>query len=92
LVFDVVPRWFSRLTLQGHNQTPHYRLPPMPWGIDRDELEPTLRRWSPRIIKLAFLDYRAPRGLPSLCAEMIDHIPVVRHQVPSLLHVAMASC
>ena len=36
IVFDSVPRWFSRLTLSGLNQTPHYRLPPMPWGIDRD--------------------------------------------------------
>ena len=32
LVFDVVPRWFSHLTLLGLYQTPHYRLPPMPWG------------------------------------------------------------
>jgi O-methyltransferase involved in polyketide biosynthesis len=44
MVFDVVPRWFSRLTLQGLYQTPHYRLPPMPWGINRDEIEPMLRR------------------------------------------------
>ena len=40
-----VPRWFSRLTLLGLKQTPHYRLPPMPWGINRDEIEPILRRW-----------------------------------------------
>lgn len=30
MVFDVVPRWFSRLTMSGLWQTPHYRLPPMP--------------------------------------------------------------
>src|SRR6185312_7447825 len=37
MVFDVVPRWFSRLTRWGLRRTPHYRFPPMPWGINRDE-------------------------------------------------------
>jgi O-methyltransferase involved in polyketide biosynthesis len=46
-VFDVIPRWFSDLTLLGLNQTASYRLPSMPWGINRDEVEPTLRRWHP---------------------------------------------
>jgi O-methyltransferase involved in polyketide biosynthesis len=45
LVFDTIPRWFSHLTLLGLNQTASYRLPSMPWGINRDEVEPTLRRW-----------------------------------------------
>jgi len=44
LVFDTIPRWFSHLTLLGLNQTASYRLPPMPWGINRDEIQPTLRR------------------------------------------------
>jgi hypothetical protein len=91
MVFDVVPRWFSRLTLLGLKQTPHYRLPPMPWGINRDELEPTLRRWDPRLISVEFLDYRVPRGLPLLLAHMIDNVPILRHEVPSLVHVNMAT-
>jgi O-methyltransferase involved in polyketide biosynthesis len=90
MVFDVVPRWFSRLTLLGLKQTPHYRLPPMPWGIDRNELAPTLRQWCPRIAHVAFLDYRVPEGLPGLMAQMIGHVPIVRHQVPSLAQVAIA--
>jgi O-methyltransferase involved in polyketide biosynthesis len=91
MVFDVVPRWFSRLTLLGLKQTPQYRLPPMPWGINRDELEPTLRRWHPRLNDVEFLDYRAPRGLPLLLAHVLDHIPVVRHEVPSLVHATLAT-
>jgi O-methyltransferase involved in polyketide biosynthesis len=87
MVFDVVPHWFSRLTLQGLNQTPHYRLPPMPWGINRDELEPLLRQWCPYIASVTFLDYYAPRGLPLLLAQMFQHVPFVRHEVPSLVHV-----
>ena len=91
MVFDAVPRWFSRLTLLGLKQTPHYRVPPMPWGINRDELELTLRRWHPRLAGVVFLDYSAPRGLPLLLGHMIRHIPVIRHEVPTLVHVTIAT-
>jgi O-methyltransferase involved in polyketide biosynthesis len=91
IVFDAVPRWFSQLTLLGLNQTPHYRLPAMPWGIDRDELEPALRRWHPGVTDVAFLDYKAPRGLPRIVADMASHVPGARHRVPSLVHVSVAN-
>jgi O-methyltransferase involved in polyketide biosynthesis len=91
IVFDAVPRWFSHLTLWGLNQTPHYRLPAMPWGINRDELEWTLRNWHPRVATVEFLDYRAPRGLPRVLADMTNYIPVARHAVPSLVHITMAN-
>jgi len=90
IVFDVVPRWFSRLTLLGLNQTPHYRLPPMPWGINRDEVEPTLRRWHPAFGGIAFLDYRVLRGLPFLLARMMQDMPVFRHEIPSLIHITVS--
>jgi O-methyltransferase involved in polyketide biosynthesis len=90
IMFDTVPHWFSHLTQLGLNQTANYRLPPMPWGINRDEVEPTLRRWHPRIAGVAFLDHRAPRGLPRLLADMTNHIPFARHGVPSLVHVTIA--
>ena len=82
MVFDVVPRWFSRLTVRGLQQTPQYRLPPMPWGINRDELAPTLRRWHPRSHAVRFLDYHMPRS-----PVIVAHMPIVRNEVPSLVHV-----
>lgn len=90
-VFDVIPRWFSQLTLLGLNQTASYRLPSMPWGIDRNEVEPTLRRWHPNVAEVAFLPYQSPRRLARLFAEMASRMPVARHQVPSLVHVTIAS-
>ncbi len=90
MVFDVIPPWFSSLTLRGLNQTPRYCLPPMPWGISRDELAETLARWHPRLTGLSFLDYRAPRGLPSLLASLLDGIPGGRNAAPSLAHVVVA--
>jgi O-methyltransferase involved in polyketide biosynthesis len=32
LMFDTIPRWFSRKTLTGFAKTRHYTAPPMPWG------------------------------------------------------------
>jgi hypothetical protein len=89
LVFDAVPKWFSDLTLLGLNQTATYRLPPMPWGINRDELEPTLRRWHAGVATVAFLPYRSPRGFGRLFADMADQIPIARHGVPSLVHITI---
>jgi len=91
MVFDVVPRWFSALTARGLMKTRNYRLPRMPWGINRDEVEPTLRGWHPNIAEVTFLDYVAPRGLPRAMASLIHEIPFVRHEVPSLIHVAIGN-
>jgi len=90
-VFDSVPKWFSDLTLLGLHQTASYRLPPMPWGINRDKLEPTLRLWHARVASVAFLPYRSPRGFGRFVAEMTNRIPVARHGVPSLVHVKIAN-
>jgi O-methyltransferase involved in polyketide biosynthesis len=90
LVFDVVPKWFSRMTLRGLQKTARYRLPPMPWGIDRDELRATLLGWHPRLSRVAFLDYGSPRGLPRLIEQTMRLIPAVRHGLPSLVQVTVA--
>jgi hypothetical protein len=90
IVFDTVPCWFSHLTQLGLKKTASYRLPSMPWGINRDEIGPTLRRWHPLVAGVAFLDHRAPRGLPRLLSDMTNHIPFARHGIPSLVHVTTA--
>jgi O-methyltransferase involved in polyketide biosynthesis len=91
IVFDAIPRWFSEQTLRGVQQTPHYRLPAMPWGINCDEIAPVLRGWNPQLADIAFLDYGAPRGWWRLVGQVIDQIPMVRHEVPSLVHVTVAA-
>jgi O-methyltransferase involved in polyketide biosynthesis len=90
IVFDAVPRWFSQLTLMGWQQTSLYRLPPMPWGIDRNEIAATLQEWHPAFDRVAFLDYRMPRGLPLLLAKMTARMPGARHEVPTLVHIERA--
>jgi O-methyltransferase involved in polyketide biosynthesis len=85
LVFDTIPPWLSRLTLLGLNQTATYRLPQMPWGIARDDIEPTLRRWCPGLGPVEMLSYSMPRSMPSVLTQFMAAAPVLRHQVPSLV-------
>ncbi len=87
IIFDTVPRWFSQLTMTGLQQTPHYRLPAMPWGINRDEVAATLQSWHVGLSEVEFLDYRAPRGLHRGIADAVRHVPVLRHNVPCLVKV-----
>jgi O-methyltransferase involved in polyketide biosynthesis len=84
LVFDTIPPWLSRLTLLGLNQTSTYRLPRMPWGIARDDIEPTRRRWCPGLGPVEMLSYNMPRSMPSALIQFIAAAPFLRHQVPSL--------
>ena len=65
IAFDVVPRSMSAHTLAGYRKTPSYRLPPMPFGLDRNEVAPTLRRWHPELARIRLLPYRNPSRRPS---------------------------
>jgi hypothetical protein len=87
MVFDVIPRWFSRLTLRGLRRTPNYCLPPMPWGIDCDEIEPTLRHWSPLLANVELLRYGMPRGVLHHFDPVFRLNPLFRNAVPNLVHV-----
>lgn len=89
IVFDVIPRWFSQMTLRGFMQTPYFRLPPMPWGIDRDEIESSLRSWSPRVAMLKLIDYRTPHGWPKLLEDFCRLIPLAQNHSPCLVHVVL---
>ncbi|MER7844991.1 class I SAM-dependent methyltransferase [Kitasatospora sp. NPDC096077] len=38
MVLDAVPRWMSRRAVEGKLRDRHYQAPPMPFGMDADEL------------------------------------------------------
>jgi O-methyltransferase involved in polyketide biosynthesis len=91
LIFDVVPLWFSHLTVMGLQQTPQYRLPAMPWGIGRESIAATLQGWHWRFADCVFLDYGAPRGWPLLLTRAMHEIPSARHELPCLVHVTITA-
>src|SRR6218665_689324 len=90
LMFDVIPKWYSRKTVQGLWRTPHYKVPPMPWGLDRHEIAPLLRSWSPRITRVSEEPYRRFRTFPALLGRTISKLPWLGRHVPSVVRVEMA--
>jgi O-methyltransferase involved in polyketide biosynthesis len=87
LVFDVVPRDLSQATLQGLPQTPSYQLPPMPWGLDRHEIAPTLRGWGLDVRRLRFLPYRTISRYPAVVDALLDRVVPARQRQASLVHL-----
>ncbi|HVI91538.1 MAG TPA: class I SAM-dependent methyltransferase [Dongiaceae bacterium] len=85
LVFDSIPHWLSRLTLRsrGLRRTRHYTIPPMPWGVDCDEVAETLRGWGVSV-ESETRPYRLPRGVPRITAVLFALIPRLRPKVPAI--------
>lgn len=87
LMFDTIPRWFSRKTLQGFEKTKNYTAPPMPWGVARDELESLLRSWSSNIESVHFSPYGYQRGLGIHIWRALASAPFLRNLAPTITHV-----
>ncbi|MEM1206528.1 MAG: class I SAM-dependent methyltransferase [Acidobacteriota bacterium] len=92
LMFDTIPGWFSRKTLspKGLMKTEHYRTPPMPWGINRAALKPTMREWLGAGPKIADLGYpRFPRGLARFVSTLWALVPGLGTFAPSIVRVQL---
>jgi O-methyltransferase involved in polyketide biosynthesis len=87
IMLDAIPRWFSRKTLQGFSKTEHYRVPPMPWGVNRNEIGPPLRGWSPYVRGVSVIPYGFVRGLPGLMVKTFAAVPGLRNATPCIAHV-----
>lgn len=87
VMFDVIPPWFSRKTMSGLWKTGHYRVPPMPWGIARNDITPRLRAWSSRIGTIRHEPYRRFRGFPAALFPWLARLPVLRNHVPCVVHL-----
>jgi O-methyltransferase involved in polyketide biosynthesis len=85
--FDHIPGWISRKTLRGWWKTPHYRTPPMPWGIDRHLVAPTLRAWVPALTDITTLPFILARGVPRMLFKAVMCTPGLNRYVPGITRV-----
>jgi O-methyltransferase involved in polyketide biosynthesis len=90
LVFDTIPHWFSRKTLKGYHKTRHYTAPRMPWGVDCDELEPLLRRWSDRVKELTLVRFDYAFGPAFSWRRWLARLPNERDKVAAVVQVRAA--
>ena len=81
LLFDAVPRWFSARTMRGEIRTSgSYRPPPMPWGIDVDELG-DIQAAHPNLVEVRELRLAPGRGLFwGYLAPLMNVVPVVHNK------------
>jgi len=89
LAFDVVPRWLSQATCAPPVPGTGFPPPPMPWGLDRNEIEGVLRAWHPGLKRLRFLPYRVPGRRPVWLAELRDTLLPGRQGRPSLVQATL---
>ncbi|MBK1648028.1 class I SAM-dependent methyltransferase [Rhabdochromatium marinum] len=87
LMFDVIPRWFSRKSMAGLWKTKLYRVPPMPWGVNPDEIDSLLRAWSTRVATVQCQPYRRLRGFPWSLLVRMARVPALRKGMPSIVQV-----
>jgi O-methyltransferase involved in polyketide biosynthesis len=88
LTFDTVPRWFSQKTIRGYALTSHFTVPPMPWGVDRRNVESLLRTWCPGIASVELASYGFPeRGIVAPAAGVMHRTPVLRDLVGTIVHI-----
>jgi O-methyltransferase involved in polyketide biosynthesis len=59
LMFDTVPVWLSKRTMSGSGWqlTTYYTAPAMPWGINRNKIKTTFRKWSENIVQVEEVPY-----------------------------------
>lgn len=86
LMFDYLNVYLSQRTMsdKGWMKTPYYRTPPMPWGINRDDLEPTLSRWIGYRVDVHHLPFLFPRGLRHYLVPLLERIPFIYNRLPGV--------
>jgi O-methyltransferase involved in polyketide biosynthesis len=88
IMFDVIPRWFSKKTLRGFAKTTTYTTPAMPWGANRYEVEALLRSWSPAVKDVRVVPYGIQRGFGVAVHEVCMRLPLLRNMVLCIVHVS----
>ncbi len=86
-MFDTIPRWLSRKTVKrGWKKTAQYTTPKMPWGINRHQIDPTLRAWVPTLDEVTELRWwRFPHGVGRWLFPLIFATPILNHYAPPVI-------
>lgn len=90
LMFDAIPPWFSRKTVHGMNKTPHYRVPPMPWGVNPAKIEALLREWLPNLTSFEQVPFGYQRGIAGALLPVMSRAPGLRNLLPTIVRVGTA--
>lgn len=94
-VFDVLPRWFSKISLsrRGIRVTRHYVLPAVPWGINQCEIEKILGEWAQNPEHIEIIQYlHYPRGLlERYVLGALSRVPTLQRIMPCVVKLQFRS-
>lgn len=88
MAFDVIPRLLVQISQRGwFIKTRYYTAPPMPWGLNRDELT-TIKAWHPNITEVREVPMRGLRGFQyRTLLPILQTLPWVGKHLFSIVHV-----
>lgn len=89
LVFDAVPRWFSRAATKGRLRSHGYQAPPMPWGMDAAE-RGKLATAHPAIAEIRDVLPVGGRGVTGALLRSAARLPLVAAKRPSVVALRFA--
>lgn len=87
LMFDAIPPWLSAKSAKGWNKTKHYRTPPMPWGVKRDDIAPLLRSWSQHVDSVEHVSFGYRRGPFAPVLSIANRVSTLANLLPSIVSV-----
>ena len=87
IVFDMIPKWFSKKTMTGNYKlTPQYTAPKMPWGLDFDK-HSTLEAVHPKLRLIESTTYIDRFSHRARFYAFLCKIPPIRKRMPGILHM-----
>lgn len=94
LMFDIISRWLSGKTMsaQGWKKTSNYTTPNMPWGINANEVEPTLNSWVTNAEEIVNIGYdNFPRGTNKWVSWFLSSFPPLKNIMPSIIKLSFSN-
>lgn len=93
LMFDYLSKKFSAKTMseEGWMKTPHYRTPPMPWGINRNTIKTIFSQWLAKPVSVEDVVFLFPRGWRRWVILIIEKIPPIRNKFPGVVFIKLPS-
>lgn len=89
--FDIIPKWMSKKTLKGMMITKTYKAPPMPWGLNYNEVGQILASHPSYRVKAQFT-YAEPFPSRMRPYNILSMIPYIKNNMaPWMIHLQVRS-
>lgn len=92
LMFDTIPTWFSNKTCSGEGwkKTASYTVPPMPWGVNRNDIEELVEQWLPTIKEIETTTFpNFYTGIKKQLISLLLSIPKIKNLYPTIVKISL---